>query len=254
MRIDIEKLVQWTVRDELPKGRPVSADIGFAIGRAPRPFSIARNLSRAPREIDSLGFVPGEPHTDALAVSAAIAALDTEARFVDRVEVLPLFGDLAGIAGDAVSAIMRASFNPQAIVLSLAAQGARPKWDFAHPVPRRMFVPTRTKPRPLVYGLDAAGDLVDMRKNEGRARKRDGEYTLAMSPRSPIEWCDPSPLKVADARAEYVAWHGALTALARDLAGKLLSFEPTPPAAPRMPWLAPLQLSAHSPCESRVAA
>jgi hypothetical protein len=252
VKIDIEKLLQWAVRDELPKGRPVSADIGFAIGHASRPFSMARNLGRAPREIDSLGFVPGEPHADAVVVSAAIARLDTEARFDDPDEVLPLFGNLAAIAGASVTDIMSAKFNPQALVVNMAARGTRPEWNFAHPVPRRRFVPTKTKPRPLVHGIDGDGDVVEMMKNEGRARKRDGEYTLGMSPRSPIEWCDPSPLKVADARAEYVAWHSALIALAGDLAGKLSSFEPTLPAAPARPWLGTLPPPLQR--ESRIAA
>jgi hypothetical protein len=92
---------------------------------------------------------------------------------------------------------------------------------------------------PLVIGTDEAGDIVTMKKNEGRARKRDGEYTIAMSPRSPIEWCDPMPLSVAHSRAEFVAWHTALSHLASVLDGALESFAPAPLALPLMPWLSP---------------
>ena len=53
--------------------------------------------------------LPGEPHVDAVTVAAAIYDLDTEARFRDRIEALPLFGDLAGIAGEAVGSIMSAT-------------------------------------------------------------------------------------------------------------------------------------------------
>jgi hypothetical protein len=238
--IDIEKLVQWAMRDELPKGRRVAVDAGALVaGCRPqyRPFARSLNRPMIERDGDEMGFVPGEPSDDALAVAAAIDDLDTEARFADRVEVLPLFGDFAGIAGDALDAVMCASFNPQALVVACGAQGVRPKWKFETPKARQRFSPTATKPRPLVYGIDADGDLVEMKKNRGRAFKRDGEYRLAMSPRSPLEWCSPTPLTIADARAEYVAWHAALDTLAHDLAGKLRNFEVTPPAAPFMPWL-----------------
>ena len=69
--IDIEKLVQWAVRDELPKGRAVSTEIGTIITRRARrrPFSVALQARREP---DSLGFVLGAPHEDALIVSDAI--------------------------------------------------------------------------------------------------------------------------------------------------------------------------------------
>ncbi|MDT4737220.1 hypothetical protein [Bradyrhizobium sp. WYCCWR 12699] len=238
--IDVEKLVQWAVREELPKGRPVLADIGFAIGRSPiRPGSIARSLGRTPTiDIRSMGYVPGEPCADARRVADAIGRLDTEVRLSGRSEALRLFGELGNIvADDALIAILSSTFNPQAIVVSNAAQGKRPNWRFDPPKPHQRFVPTAGRPRPLVYGIDTAGDLIELKRNEGRARKRDGEYAIALSPRSPLEWCDPSPLAVAEARAEYVAWYRAMSTLALGLAGKLDAFEPTRPTVAAMPWL-----------------
>ena len=110
--------------------------------------------------------------------------------------------NLAPIAGDAVDAILCATVNTQAIVISKSARGTRPRWQFDAPTRRQMFALTATKPRALVYGLDAAGDLVMLRRNEGRALKRDGEYNPFRSPRSPLQWCNPSPPSIADARAE----------------------------------------------------
>ncbi|MCS3499319.1 hypothetical protein M2189_001720 [Bradyrhizobium japonicum] len=246
--IEVEKLVQWTIREELPKGRPVSADIGFAIGRRPiRPGSIARSFGRAqPIHIAPTGYVPGEPCADARRVAVAIGNLDTEVRLANRSEALRLFGEFASIAGDAVTAILSSTFNPQAIVVNNAAQGKRPNWRFDRPKPHQRFVPTAGRPRPLVYGIDATGDLVELKRNEGRARKRDGEYTSALLPRSPLEWCNPFPLAIAEARAEYVAWYRAMSTLALGLTGKLDAFEPMRPTVKAMPWLGVPTIDSHS--------
>jgi hypothetical protein len=236
--IDIEKLLHWAMREELPKGQAITASAWDIVSQYAA-LGVRVDVSYG----GGLGFVPGDPHPDAIIVADAIRDLDTEARFGHRVEVLPLFGDLAAIAGDAVDAVMSATFNPRAIVISKATQGTRPKWQFDTPEPRQVFLQTKTKPRPLVYGIDAEGDLVAMKRNEGRALKRDGAFNLAMSPRSPIEWCDPSPLSIADARAEYVAWHSALVTLADDLAHRLEDHLPTVPTVPMLPWLAPETLA-----------
>ena len=239
-KIDIEKLVQWAVREELPKGQAVAAT----------PWQVITQYCALGVRVDvsasggGLGFLAGDPHPDALIVGAAIRALDTFAQFEDRVEVMPLFGDLVGIAGHAPEAIMSASFDPRSIVISSATQGSRPKWRFDDPAPRQVFVEAlnergELRAMPLVHGLDAEGYEIAIKKNRGRARMRDGEWNASMRPRSPIEWHDPSPLSVAHSRAEWVAWHGALSALALDLAGALRQYEPTPPALPLMPWLDP---------------
>jgi hypothetical protein len=238
--IGIEKLVQWAMREELPKGQSVSAS----------PWQIVTQYCALGVRVDvsgygdGLGFLGGEPHADALIVAEAIRALDTRARFADRVEVLPLFGDCAGIAGDAVGAIMGASFDQRAIVISHATMGTRPAWAFELPSPSQRFYEAQNaagavRRYPVVLGDDADAHVVMMQKNEGRARARDGEYTYAMSPRSPIEWCDPAPLSIAHARAQYVAWHAALSHLATVLAAALESFAPAPLALPLMPWLSP---------------
>jgi hypothetical protein len=118
---------------------------------------------------DGLGFVFGEPDTDAIAVAEAIRALDTEARFADVEDVLPLFeDDIAGIAHEAARMIARSVFDPRSIVISCAVQGTRPKWRFELPTPKQMFAPSiGGAPRAMVYGIDADGDLVEV-----RARRR----------------------------------------------------------------------------------
>lgn len=242
--IDIEKLLQWAVRDELPKGSAVTDDIGGIIARRFRrrePGGIAASLRRSPDTTSvCMGFVPGAPHQDALRVCDALHAISDFARLTERAEVMPLFGNLAGIAGEAVDAILAASFNPRSLVISMATQSMRPRWQFEQPTPARMMLPYRDaagamRERPLVHGTDAAGDIVYLQP--GRTAKARGVYDLAMSPRSPINWHSPSMITVGHARAEYFAWHSALVQLARALAGQLAEYEPMPPAVRPMPWL-----------------
>ncbi|WP_022722961.1 hypothetical protein [Rhodopseudomonas sp. B29] len=237
--IDIEKLVQWAMREELPKGRAVSAS-PWDLLMQHCALGVRVDTSFQPGE--GLGFVGGDPHPDALIVAAAVRALDTEARFASYADAEVLFGEFLPIAGDAVAAITVATFDPRGVVISSAVMGSRPKWKFELPAPRQRFyeMPNargEVRRHPIVLGTDAAGDVVMLKKNRGRAWQREGDYSLAMSPRSPIEWHDPVPLKVADARAEYVAWHRAMITLAHNLHGALADYQPTPPAAPALPWL-----------------
>ena len=237
-KIDIEKLLQWAMRDELPKGQAVAAspwDMIIQFG------ALGVRVQTSGYGGGGLGFTPGAPHEDAIIVADAIRALGTEARFEDASEVAPLFGDIVAIAGDAVASIMVASFDPRSIVISNATMGTRPKWKFDHPTPYQMFVQERNardelRSAPLVHGIDADGVAIAIKKNRGRKAMREA-FDLSMSPRSPLDWQCPAPLHLGECRAEYVAWHAALVSLAADLAGKLAEFEPVAPCAPAMPWL-----------------
>lgn len=234
--IDIEKLLQWAMRDELPRGRPVDAS----------PWELIMRYGALGMRVDTsgpigdYGFVPGEPHPDAVVIGAAIDALDQEARFEVHDEVLRMFGVWAPIAGDAADAILKASFDCRAIVMSKATLGSRPAWEFEAPTPYPVMVEERNargelRSRSRVVGTDNDGDTVDI-KPKRTARQR-GVYDLAMCPRSPLAWGDPSMISVGHARAEYVAWHSALRTLADNLAGALDEFEPLPPSAAAEPWL-----------------
>jgi hypothetical protein len=237
--IDIEKLVQWALRDELPKGRTVSAsawDLITQFGQLGTLIDTTRGGS------DGFGFVPGAPHEDAIKVAAAIERVADEARLPDSGEALGLFGDLAPIAEDCAASLLVASFNPRAIVISRAIAGQRPVWEFETPTPYPIHRQERSAAGSLrdvllVKGLDADGDLVEMKPNRGRAVERDGMYSYAMAPRCPLQWNDPSLMSIGHARAEYVAWHGALVALAASIGDTLAEYMPTPPAARALPWV-----------------
>lgn len=233
------ELLQWALREELPKGNAVSDDIGGIVARRFRKGSLgmAASLSRR-HDRDTMGFVPGTPHEDALIVGDAVHLLDSFASFEERHQAAPLFGGLVAIADDAISAILCASFDPRSIIISNAIQSKRPKCDFEQPAPRQQFLQTRVgRPRGLVHGTDADGDIVYLQARRGSEVRRYGLYDLAMSPRSPLSWGDPSLISIGHARAEYVAWHAALESLANNLRDHLVEFEVLPPAARPMPWI-----------------
>lgn len=233
-RIDIEKLLQWALCEELPKGQAVAASPWDVITQY---CALGTRIATGGYRGDGLGFVPGAPHEDALVIAAAVKALDT-AGFDHVAQVEPLFGDMLAIAGDAVAAVMASRFDQRSLVISNAMLRKRPAWRFELPTPYQMFAPVAAgRPRALVYGIDADGDVVEVRQNRGRAAQRDGAYAWSMAPRSPLQWLDPAPLHVAEARGEYVAWHAALCALAADLAGRLAEFDPVAPFAPALPWI-----------------
>jgi hypothetical protein len=232
--IDIEKLVSWAVRDELPKGQAVAASPWDIITQ----FCALGVRVQTSGPVDGYGFTPGAPHEDALAVAEAVRALANGGLIETADVAAELFGDLLPIAGEAVSLILLATFDARSIVISNATMGSRPKWKFEHPTPYQRFLPsTGGRPRELVLGVDAAGDLVELKQNRGRAAKRDGVYSYSMSPRCPISWGDPSVLQIAECRAEYVIWRAALTGLVDALRGTLKEFEPTLPAAAALPWV-----------------
>ena len=237
-KIDIEKLVQWALREELPKGKPVSAsawDLVFRYGQ----LGARIQSSGSP---DAFGFVPGAPHEDAERVSAALEKLETQIPIASAADARGLFGDLALIAEPFIETLMTSTFNSQAIVISKAIGGTRPKWEFEQPTPYQMKTEFRDalgalRDRPLVHGTDENGDVIFLLPNRGRAAQRDGMYDYASAPRSPLNWGDPDLLSIGHARAEYLAWHGALVLLATWLAGTLTEYEPTLPAVRPMPWI-----------------
>lgn len=242
-KIDIEKLLQWALREELPKGRPVSGDIGYVIARRfrRRPLQLATQFSPGQRpDIDSLGFVPGAPHQDAEIVADHVARLATDARIETMDDARKLYGEFAPIAEGCLPVLMHGRFNQQALVISRAIAGKRPPWKFECPTPYPMRVDYRDargalRDRPLVEGLDDDGCVVML--TPFRTRLARGQYDLDQSPRSRLNWNDPAPIKIGEVRAEYVAWHAALVSLAASLCDQLHEFTPSLPAAAALPWI-----------------
>jgi hypothetical protein len=206
---DIEKILHWAYRDELPK---MGAEHGG--------FSAtAAGFSMVPRHEDfsrEPGFPAalGDPHPDALIIAGTVQALsDHEADMDVLGQVEWLAPECAAYIDrrDIVLAAWRIDIAPY--VMMHARMGTRPPWQVdgfrAHRVIGR-------NGKPVVSGTDSNG--------------RWGWCPLDIA---------PDPREVVNDRAEYVAWWEALNLLAVRLSGMLGSWEPLPPTAPIRPWVTP---------------
>ncbi|MDB5612129.1 MAG: hypothetical protein JWP25_9029 [Bradyrhizobium sp.] len=250
--IEIQALLEWCFRQELPK-RQISSAEGIwrdvAIGAAGTGGDHG-SAQRYPHH--------GLPHDDALLIEQAVA--DLPLWMCDWAESLPaIMGDLAGLLtvndlrreqeergritqsswpaktyskterrAQAVNkprdVIFVGSIDVEALVVSHARQGTRPRW-YGEPVTCRK-TPSRTDPnRPLIIGECRARDL----------------YTTGSC--CPLKWGIPgdkwgdvlvTPFSIATARADYRAWWYGLRLLAKSLV--LLEHAPLPPEAPEFPW------------------
>ena len=233
--IDIEALLAWCYRDELIKRVTSSAE-----GVWERLADARLGVVDAPRG-GAQRYDLGEPHPDAIVLEEAVAGLPDTAIDWDR-EAPAILGDLlalveprvpavvleqrASVAGWRTRAGARRSFRlepPRRVVLvrSLrtsalvamhAAMGTRPDWKSEHPHP--LPVAAERGPGPKIFG-------------ECRRRNwySEGSYC-------PLRWW-PSPISIAEARADYLAWWGGLVALAGTRLSEHVALSP---AAPQMPW------------------
>jgi hypothetical protein len=220
--IDIEKLLQWALREELPKGRPVSAS----------PWDIISNFGALGTRVDTggyrdgLGFVFGEPDADAQAIAEAIRALPGETR-LSAEECCALLGPYVALDPLAVKAAADASFNMTALVIRCAILGTRMEWDIGLPQPS----PTLRRARQrwaVAFAVDGYGALYEVKAN-GRGNYPDGASTY-------LSWHEPTVGQLLEARAEYAVWHRALIILVEALDGALAAFRPELPAARAEPW------------------
>ena len=239
-KIDIEKLVQWALIEELPKGRPVSDSVtAYVVARRQ---SSRRMMESSGAQIDALGIAPGVACRDAEIIRDELAAIAQDCSFESLDDVRKLFrGDIQGL-GDIFAAQVRiVRVNPQALVLNHAVRKTRPDWDFT-PRPYQEKKTYRDavgslREKRVVLGDDGTGNLVELTPNRGSKAMRQGAYDIRMQPRSPVEWNNPRPWVIGECRAEYVAWRDALMSLKARLGEGLERFEITGPTAAEFPWI-----------------
>lgn len=239
--IDIERAVQWAIRDELPKGH--------AIGKGA--WDIVSNFAELGTRIDvsrnggGLGFLAGEPHEDADKIAAAIRGLPGDAS-LDLAEVEAIAAPFGALDPLAISALAGARYDMRALVVRCGALGepmphVMRHWPSAVPSPRQMFIEHAAagRPRALVFGRDPeTGELIALAKLRGK-RAAGGElYPLAFEPYSPLAF-EPSLAQVIEVRAEFTIWRRALVLLRERLANQLREHLITGPARPAMPWNEP---------------
>jgi hypothetical protein len=232
-RIEIDKLLEWAFREELPKGHPVSMsawdliELGMPVdGGGP---------------VDGLGFVPGAAHEDAKIIGDAVRALDAETR-LDQAQCSALLGDFAPLDPLTIKAVMQSPFSMRALIIRCATLGAAMVWDIGSPAPRPMMRYPRIK-QAISFFHNAEGVMTEAKVN-GR-----GNYPPGTS--TPIEWGGEHPLVdndhphrdtptigvLLETRAEYVIWYCALIRLIALLDGTMRDHEAIAPRVRFVPWI-----------------
>jgi len=102
-----------------------------------------------------------------------------------------------------------------ALVIAHAKMGTRPDWVPEAPRPR--MVPALKGNGPAIIG------------------ERRGRNWYSTGSCCPLVW-EPSPIAIAQLRADYLAWWRGLRTLSHQLLFELERYNPLPPAAPEMPW------------------
>lgn len=252
-QVEIERLLHWTYRDELPK----------------RGTSSAEGIWDRLAQNGSLGGIDGDPghgsaqryphfglpHPDAETTEGEVGALpdatidwateseiilghllaladtrplaarsQTSAQKVTTVGYRDRHRDNLGWRTEKIEprrdVIMVRTLRTSALVTMHACMGSRPDWK--EEGPRPCYIEPENGPK-------------NRAKIIGECRAKD-HYTTGTY--CPIEW-RPSPISIALARADYLAWWRGLKLLSDTL--KLAAHEVLPPIAPQYPWNDPPQ-------------
>lgn len=240
--LDIEHVLQWAYRDELPKRRDDRYE-GSGGARVSPMFRLCALGGRVDNWNREPGFPAsmGPPHPDALCIEHAVAGLVPAD--IDIAGYAYGFGrNPPGIDIDEIAA--RAAGQVAAIVATRARLGARPDhgpFDAVEPV-------TATNGKVTVFteeerGIERNGECYTVRAAVPipDSKRRGGFY-----PTGAFTKIRHVPGRVATfvERAEYAAWRAGLVILADRLEDTLASVRPTAPAAPLRPWDGEIDLNA----------
>lgn len=219
--MDIEQLLTWAFREELPKRRDGDDGMPREYRSISPMFAMAalggrvENFSREP----GFPLAMGDPHPDALIVEEAVKGL---ARFAEhRFEgSLGLLTNLSQNL-DEHAAMTGAMGQIVELVRIKARLGGRPSFA-ACPLPAAVV---DGRGRPLV--MIKRGDKEEPCSAEGKDRYPRGAYCQ-------LHWDNPTSILIE--RAQYAAWWAGIDLLAHELAGKLETIGVLPPSAAQRPW------------------
>lgn len=203
---DIESLLQWAYREELPK-QAVGGLTGWE-----KLIYLGTGVDNSHHDYQ-LPVALGAPHPDAFLVDHRVRSLP------DRIKVdwpgvrEAMLGHLACWAPEDDPLLCRMQAEPIALVMMHARMGTRPRWDVGPIRPLRVI---GKNGKPVVNGV-----------SPGR-RYADGA-------RCPLR-LEPPAAEIACARWEFAVWHAALVALANE-SWNLTSWIPTPLRASVRPWV-----------------
>lgn len=207
-QVDIEQLLRWAYGDELIKRVTSSAEgIWDHIEDWGQRGGIDPGHGAAQRYPHF-----GLPHRDAEKIEVAVGNLPN--MIIDWAASRDaIMGDLAALF-NARDVLLVRTLHTAALVTMHAKMATRPDWREEQPRPH-WIAAERGRNRPKIIG-----------ECKGKDRYTIGAY-------SPLHW-EPSPISIADVRADYACWHHGLTRLAESL--DLDEHVALPPTAPARPW------------------
>jgi hypothetical protein len=228
--VDIERLLHWAYRDELPK---TAIEGVWSSGGSPM-FRFIGEGTRVDESMRDPGYpvIAGPPHPDAFVIEDAVNALDDERRPANsrhgyRVDWQRarkyLMGDLARLVSKRDKTLQDVRIGRAGLVATHASMGTRPDWGSVHPAPKPVL---NANGRPLVVFQTESGVWVERRRKARSTGSRD---------HCKLVW-DPEPRTIAFARIEYAVWIRALAELTIGLREKLEGHIALLPRAPIEPW------------------
>ncbi|VFU07919.1 hypothetical protein [Methylocella tundrae] len=251
-RVEVEALLRWAYRDELPKEQAPGGAIvpGFRAG-----WGGVSKFGDYLTVIDEAGLnrwgvVPiagaeSEPHPDALAIAAAVAALDgLELGLPEDWSPFSDLGDMGVLGEAAVAATVdrltvrdadgarRLRTPPSRLIFKFAIMGGCPVWKADKPEVR--IVSAHGKPKWFVRKMitTSVSDTPYEVEADGYSQTAKRPVAGAYQKR----YLDPCPVDAGVARGEYEIWRFAMDVLTDDLRGMLSEHEVL--ASPRAirPW------------------
>ena len=241
--MDIEELLSWAFRDELPKDRGDGGRFGppsysSPLGRMVAMGTSVDNWSREPGHPAAMG----PPDPGAFLVAAAVEDLAglAEQAIEGELDLVPDFGAIGTL--DEVAAVRRALCQLPAIVARCAKLGQRPSWRAStYPGPMRTGNGRAQVVRwTCVLQKTIGGESFE--EQQLTPVSAEGRDSYPLDSYCPLQY-EPSLQSIAEERAEYLVWWGALDALALSLAGRIAGIDVLPSLAPQRPWrdeMAPL--------------
>lgn len=253
-RMEIEAALVWAFREELPKAAPAGRPEYFPGPQAPGGGGTERATATwgtLPDNLYGVVFDPasmGEPHGDALAIHAAVMALDDGLAPDFPADWSGFAPELVGLGSAAQVAIGRMLTaigpmgpaagagvmwrRPSDIVRTAAILGAPSGWEIDVPVVRDVADDrgqTRWFRRVVLEGARGTGYEVEVDGFDHKARRPYGDaYRKTV--------LDPDPIDALVARARWQVWRAALDVLVEDLAGALAEVEVTASDRSWAPW------------------
>lgn len=257
-RIDIEQLLRWAYRDELPKEH---ASVGLRVAGYGAAWGGIERYGELLTLVDGSenrwGVVPDfsatvVPHPDAIRVGEAVAALD--ALVLDLPEDWNPLGDWRSLGDEAGRAVARAmnaetyvtrdgvrqlKTRPSRLIRKHAVLGGAPCWQFEEPQ-AKVECGSNGKPKwfrrtvvMIEEGDPEKGIKPVYREVEVNGTQRDGHPHPDAYQKT---YYDPDPAEIVVARAEYEVWRAALDVLAIDLEGQWHDHEVIHSQRPWRPW------------------